>query len=100
MILTTTNSIEGFRIIEYKGIITGTSFETKTKFSFKTEKNKELTTDVINEAKEHAFQELQTNASNLNANAVVGINVDFETVNGSYFFVSVTGTAVNVAAQK
>ncbi|PIB33252.1 hypothetical protein BFP78_03045 [Gaetbulibacter sp. 5U11] len=100
MILTTTNSIEGFRIIEYKGIITGTSFEMKTKFSFKTEKNKEITTDVINEAKEHAFQELQTNAGNLNANAVVGIHVDFETVNGSYFFVSVTGTAVNVAAQK
>ena len=100
MILTTTNSIEGFRIIEYKGIITGTSFEMKTKFSFKTEINKVITTDVRNEAKEHAFQELQTNASTLNANAVVGINVDFETVNGSYFFVSVTGTAVNVAAQK
>ncbi|AXO80743.1 YbjQ family protein [Olleya aquimaris] len=100
MILTTTNTIEGFKIIEYKGIITGTSFEMKTKFSFKTEKNKDITKDVINEAKEHAFQELQTNASNLNANAVVGISVDMETVNGSYFFVSVTGTAVSVASDK
>lgn len=97
MILTTTNSIEGFKIIEYKGIVTGTSFELKTKFSFKTEKNKEITHDVISEAKEIAFQELQTNATNLKANAVVGISLDIETVNGSYFFVSVTGTAVNVA---
>ncbi|PKG51985.1 YbjQ family protein [Olleya sp. 1-3] len=100
MILTTTNSIEGFRIVEYKGIITGTSFEMKTKFSFKTEKNKNITTDVIDEAKEHAFQELQTNASNLNANAVVGISVDMEIVNGSHFYVSVTGTAVSVATDK
>ncbi len=97
MILTTTNSIEGFKIIEYKGIVTGTSVELKTKFSFKTEKNKQITNDVISEAKEHAFQELQTNAKNLNANAVVGISVDFETVNASYFYVSVVGTAVNVA---
>lgn len=97
MILTTTNTIEGFKIIEYKGIVTGTSFEMKTKFSFKVEKSKDITKVVINEAKEHAFQELQDNAKNLNANAVVGISFDIETVNGSYFFVSVVGTAVNVA---
>ena len=53
--------------------------------------------DLMNEAKEQAFQKLQTNASNLKANAVVGISVDVETVGGSYFFVSVTGTAVFVA---
>ncbi len=97
MILTTTNSIEGFKIVEYKGIVTGTSSEIKSKFSFKTEKNLKLINDVMNEAKESAFQDLQTNASKLNANAVVGINVDIETFSGSYFFVSVTGTAVKVA---
>jgi len=100
MILTTTNSIEGFKIIEYKGIVTGTSLGLKMKFSFKTEKNKEITDDVINEAKEAAFQKLQTNASNLNANAIVGISVDIETVNGSHFYISVTGTAVSVIQKK
>ena len=68
MILTTTNTIEGFKIIEYKGIVTGTSFEMKTKFSFKVEKSKDITKAVINEAKEHAFQELQNNAKNLKIN--------------------------------
>jgi uncharacterized protein YbjQ (UPF0145 family) len=97
MILTTTNTIEGFKVIEYKGIVSGTSSELKTKFSFKTEKNMEMIANVMTEAKKQAFQKLKDNATKLNANAVLGISVDVETVNGSYFFVSVTGTAVNVA---
>ena len=97
MILTTTNTIEGFKVIEYKGSVSGTSSELKTKFSFKTEKNMEMIANVMTEAKEQAFQKLKDNATKLNANAVLGISVDVETVNGSYFFVSVTGTAVNVA---
>lgn len=97
MILTTTDTVEGFRIIEYKGIITGTSSRLKTSFSFKTEKNMSIIGDVMNDAKELAFQELKANALGLKANAVVGINVDIETASGSYFFVSVTGTAVTVA---
>ena len=97
MILTTTNTIEGFKVIEYKGIVSGTSSELKTKFSFKTEKNMEMIANVMTEAKEQAFQKLKDNATKLNDNAVLGISVDVETVNGSYFFVSVTGTAVNVA---
>tara|TARA_R110001606_G_scaffold362639_1_gene516451 strand:- start:263 stop:556 length:294 start_codon:yes stop_codon:yes gene_type:complete len=97
MILTTTNTIEGFKVIEYKGIVSGTSSELKTKFSFKTEKNMEMIANVMTEAKEQAFQKLKDNATKLNANAILGISVDVETVNGSYFFVSVIGTAVNVA---
>ncbi|MGJ8591476.1 MAG: heavy metal-binding domain-containing protein [Aquaticitalea sp.] len=97
MILTTTNNIEGFKIIEYKGIVTGTSAELKTKFSFKTEKNMQMIEELMNEAKEQAFQRLKINATKLNANAVVGISLDIETEAGSYFFVSVTGTAVHVA---
>lgn len=97
MILTTTNTIEGFKITEYKGIVTGTSSELKTKFSFKSEKNMQIIEDLMNEAKEQAFQKLKINATKLKANAVVGISVDIETAAGSYFFVSVTGTAVSVA---
>lgn len=90
MILTTTNSIEDFKIIEYTGIVTGTSSELKTKFSFKNEKNMEIIKDLMNRAKEQAFQKLKVNA-------IVGISVDIETASSSYFFVSVTGTAVKVA---
>ncbi|SFC96524.1 YbjQ family protein [Algibacter pectinivorans] len=96
MILTTTHSIEGFKINDYLGIVTGVSSVIKTSFSFKTEKNNALMSEVINKAKEEAFQNLKEHASNLKANAVVGIQLDMETEAGSYFFISVTGTAVNV----
>ncbi|MFV9551833.1 YbjQ family protein [Algibacter sp. PT7-4] len=96
MILTTTNSIEGHKIQDYLGIVTGVSSNIKTSFSFKTEKNMNMINDVINKAKEQAFQNLKTHAIHLKANAVVGIQLDMETETGSYFFVSVTGTAVKV----
>ena len=99
MILTTTNSIEGFKIIEYKGLVSGVAVNTrKASFSFKIEKFLETLENSINEVKEDAFQKLQENALKLKANAVVGIAVDFETVpNSTYILISVTGTAVSVA---
>lgn len=96
MILTTTNSIEGHVIQDYLGIVTGVSTNIKTSFSFKTEKNKDLYEDFINKAKEDAFQKLKENAIKLKANAVVGIKLDIEPSPSSYFFVSITGTAVKV----
>lgn len=96
MVLTTTNSIEGHIIKDYLGIVTGVSTNLKKKYSFKTEKNLEISSSIIDEAKEEAFQNLKANAKQLGANAVVGITVDFETSSGMYFFVSVTGTAVKV----
>ncbi|ULC59713.1 YbjQ family protein [Flaviramulus sp. BrNp1-15] len=96
MILTTTNSIEGHTIQDYLGIVTGVSSNMKTSFSFKTEKNNTLYEEFINKVKEEAFQSLKANATKLNANAVVGIKLDIETSSGSYFFVSITGTAVKV----
>ncbi|MEL0455330.1 heavy metal-binding domain-containing protein [Flavobacteriaceae bacterium SZ-1-7] len=96
MILTTTNNIEGHKIEDYLGIVTGVSSNIKRAYSFKTEKNMELITDVINKAKEEAFQELRENALKLKANAVVGITLDLESESGAYFFVSITGTAVKV----
>lgn len=96
MVLTTTESIEGHKIADYLGIVTGVSTIVKTSFSFKAEKNKQLMEDTINKVKEEAFQSLKANAINLKANAVVGIKIDMETYSGSYFFISITGTAVKI----
>lgn len=110
MILTTTNTIEGFKIIEYKGIVTGISYNSSysykgKKMSFKdmfsVSKYYEIYEQGMQTIKEEAFQKLQENAKNLNANAVVGISVDIENVaNSTTVLVSVTGTAVYVAADK
>jgi uncharacterized protein YbjQ (UPF0145 family) len=98
MILTTTNSIEGFKIIEYKGIVTGVGVNMqKMKMTFNVQKYYAAIGESISEVKEQAFQQLRDNAKNLNANAIVGISVDIELTASNYVTVSVTGTAVSVA---
>ncbi|WP_034060451.1 YbjQ family protein [Lacinutrix jangbogonensis] len=102
MILTTTNSIEGFRIIDYKGIVTGVSAQQqKVTFSFSTSKYLDSLNKSVNDVKEEAFNKLKENAKALNANAIVGIKIDFEVLATSAVnMISVTGTAVNVVSEK
>ncbi|MGB3607821.1 MAG: heavy metal-binding domain-containing protein [Psychroserpens sp.] len=98
MVLTTTNSIEGFKISEYMGIVTGVSmFDGKITMGFSMSKYHKAIQDSIDEVKEKAFQSLTENAKKLGANAVVGIKVDIELTTSNYTLVSVTGTAVQVA---
>ena len=107
MILTTTNSIEGHKIIDYKGIVTGISYESSYKFKgsdisfkdmFNMSKYYGAFAEGIEKIKEMAFQKLQENALKMGANAVVGIKVDIEPMAGSYtVIISVTGTAVTVS---
>lgn len=98
MILTTTNSIEGFKITDYKGLVSGVAANyKKASFTFNMEKYFDSLEVSIEEVKEEAFQKLTENAKKLQANAVVGIKVDVETSStSSFIMVSVTGTAVEV----
>ncbi|MEQ9878759.1 heavy metal-binding domain-containing protein [Pectobacterium aroidearum] len=52
----------------------------------------------LRKARQIAFKELQEQAADLGANAVVGIDLDYETVgkDGSMLMVTVSGTAVKV----
>ncbi len=91
MILTTTNSIENYKINDYLGIITGVSVISYGMFS-----SNNLPKAVDN-AKEKAFKKLMYNANNLKANAIIGIKVDVEILDQFYkVCVSVTGTAVKI----
>lgn len=97
MILTTTNSIEGFKIIDYLGIVTGVAInEEKLVMGFSISKYHNAISEATEITKEHAFQQLKDNAKKLNANAVVGIKVEIEYTSSNYAIVSVTGTAVKV----
>jgi uncharacterized protein YbjQ (UPF0145 family) len=105
MIMTTTPSIEGKNILTYHGVITGEAIMGANVFRdiFAS------ITDIIGgrsgayeeklqDAREVAMQELQGRAARLGANAVVGIDIDYEVVgqNGSMLMVSVSGTAVTI----
>ena len=90
MILTTTNNIEGHKIVDYLGIVTGVSTNKHSFF-------KDDLSENIEQNKELAFKQLLLNASKLKANAIVGIKVDIEFLEQRYkTIISVTGTAVKV----
>ena len=99
MILTTTNSIENFKIVDYLGIVTGVAMNDEVlAMGFSISKYIKKVQDSIDTVKERAFQTLTENAKKLNANAVVGIKVEIELTTSNYAMVSVTGTAVKVAS--
>lgn len=97
MILTTTNSIEEFKIAEYRGVVSGTAVNMqKMTMSFDMQKYYASISESISEVKEQAFEKLKENANKLNANAIVGIKVDFQLTDSHLITVTITGTAVSV----
>ena len=103
MIITTTPTIEGRPIKEYKGIVTG---ETIIGANFLKDflagirdfigGLSEAYEKVLREGKETSIQEMKQHAEALGANAIVGIDLDYETVGqgGSMLMVTCSGTAV------
>ena len=85
MILSTTPQIEGHPIREYKGVVTGEVIIGSGSYE-----------KVLIEAKDSSMQEMMQRAQALGANAVVGIDIDYETIgaNGSMLMVATSGTAV------
>ena len=103
MIITTTPSVEGRRIVEYKGIVFG---EVVSGVNF----IKDFAAGLSNffggrsgsyevelmQARTEALVEMKQRAKALGANAVVGVDVDYEVLgaDNGMLMVSVSGTAV------
>lgn len=103
MILSTTPTLEGHPIKEYKGIVTGETIiganAIKDFMAGLTDffGGRSTTYEkVLIEAKNTAIAELQQRAAMLGANAVVGVDLDYETVGsgGGMLMVTASGTAV------
>ncbi|MEM6939296.1 MAG: heavy metal-binding domain-containing protein [Pseudomonadota bacterium] len=104
MILTTTSTIEGHPIHTYHGLVVGEAIMganiVRDLFA--------QITDIVGgrsgqyesklrDARETAMAELQEEARSKGANAVVGIDIDYEVVSDSMLMVSVSGTAVSLS---
>ncbi len=102
MIVTTTPSVEGYQIAEYKGIVAGEAIMganiVRDLFAG--------ITDIIGgragsyesklaDARETALSEMQERAQTLGATAVVGVDLDYEVI-GNMLMVSASGTAVRL----
>lgn len=105
MILTTTPSVEGRNIVEYKGIVFG---EVVAGVNFFKDfgagirniiggRSSSYEGELI-EARENALRELSARASSLGADAVVGIDLDYEVLGegGGMLMVTASGTAVKL----
>lgn len=105
MILTTTPTVEGHTIIEYKGIvfgevISGVNFIKDIKASLRDivgGRSGSYEEELIS-ARTQALRELEERARQMGADAVVGIDIDYEVLgqSGSMLMVSVSGTAVKL----
>lgn len=105
MIITTTPTIEGHPIIEYKGIVTGETIIGANAFKDFLAGIRDIIggrngsyEKVLREGKDTSIQEMIQRAEELGANAIVGIDLDYETVGqgGSMLMVTCSGTAVRI----
>jgi uncharacterized protein YbjQ (UPF0145 family) len=103
MILTTTPTIEGQTIREYKGVVTGETIIGANIIRDFFAGIRDVVggrsgsyEEVLREAKETSMKEMMSRAQRLGANAVVGIDIDYETIgnSGSMLMVATSGTAV------
>ncbi|MDF9830894.1 uncharacterized protein YbjQ (UPF0145 family) [Parabacteroides sp. PF5-6] len=103
MLLTTTNSLEGKEIIQYFGIVSGETIIganiVKDFFAGITDivgGRSGSYEKVLKQAKDAALQEMADQATRMGANAVIGIDLDYETVGStnSMLMVTAAGTAV------
>lgn len=103
MLITTTNSIEGSTIKEYKGIVFG---EVITGVNFFKDlgaglrdifggRSKGYEDELLN-ARSEAIEEIKSRAKDLGANAIVGLKMDYEMLGqtNSMMMVTCSGTAV------
>ncbi|MEX2302434.1 MAG: heavy metal-binding domain-containing protein [Bryobacterales bacterium] len=105
MVVTTTPTIEGKQIAEYLGIVTGEAIMGANVF-------KDLFAGIrdivggrsatyekeLSRARQIALEEMEANAAQRGANAVVGVDLDYEVLgaNSGMLMVSASGTAVKV----
>ena len=101
MILTTTNSVEGRKITDYRGIVVGEAIMganvVRDFFAGVTDiigGRSGVYESKFQDARDTALRELEERATLLGANAVVGIDLDYEVVGDSMLMVSASGTAV------
>ena len=105
MLVTTTHNVEGKRILEYKGLVAGEAILGANLFRDLFASIRDIVggragsyEKVLSDARKTAVSEMTDKAAQLGANAVIGVDIDYETVgtNGSMLMVTAAGTAVRI----
>jgi uncharacterized protein YbjQ (UPF0145 family) len=104
MLITTTPNVEGRKIVHYYGVVTGEAILGANIFRDFFAGVRDIVggrsaayEKELRRAREIAFEELELAAQDLGANAVIGVDLDYETVgSGGMLMVTATGTAVQL----
>lgn len=105
MIRSTTPSLEGREIVEYKGVVVGEAILGANIFKDIFGAIRDIVggragayEEELGKARDIAFQEMEIEANAMGANAIVGIDLDYEVIGikGGMMMVSVSGTAVKI----
>jgi Uncharacterized conserved protein len=101
MLVTTTNNVEGKVITQYHGIVSGETIIGANIFRDFFASIRDIVggrsgayEDVLREAKDTAIKEMCQNAAALGANAVIAVDLDYETIGGSGSMLMVTATGL------
>jgi uncharacterized protein YbjQ (UPF0145 family) len=101
MLILTTNTIEGKQIKRYYGIVSGEAILGANVFKDFFAGIRDIVggrsaayENELREAKNIALQEMTLQAQQMGANAILGVDLDYETVGQSMLMVSASGTAV------
>ncbi len=104
MLITTTNTVEGKKIQKYYGLVSGEAILGANIFKDFFAGIRDIVggrsaayEQELRKAKDIALDEMQQQARSMGANAVIGVDLDYETVgSGSMLMVSASGTAVTI----
>lgn len=105
MLVTTTAVLEGKPIRDYKGVVTGEVIVGANIFKDLFASVRDIVggrsgayENTLRDARATAIAEMVAEARQLGADAVIGVDLDYETIgqNGSMLMVTATGTAVKL----
>ncbi len=105
MLVTTTNTLDGRRVVRYLGIVTGEAIMGANIIRDVFAAVRDVVggrsaayEQELRKAKDIALAEMGDQAQALGANAIIGVDLDYETLgsNGGMLMVSASGTAVVV----
>ena len=101
MLITTTATLQDRKIRKYIGVVTGEAILGANIFKDFFAGIRDIVggrsaayEKELRRAKEIAMEEMQMEARRLGANAIIGVDLDYETVGKSMLMVSASGTAV------
>ena len=104
MIVTTTHEVQGQPVQEYLGIVVGETIVATNIFRDVMAGLRDIVggrsgayEQKMQEARDTAMREMVAKAEALGASAVIGVDIDYETVGNNMMMVSVSGTAVKLA---